>query len=109
MSYSVGDWVQYTLHPGSVPMLVSAVMCDGSMLCSVCHWGGDWKVVSPWLVKKVELDPVDAICHMSMYGGWFYNNKTLRSIFQETLVHALISRGVKRDGCDNNHDVPSVK
>ena len=92
MSYSVGDWVQFTLYPASQPMLVASVMCDGSMLCSVGQWGGDWKIVQPLLVKKVELDPYDALGNMSMYGGWFYNNKTLRSIFQETLVQALLSR-----------------
>ena len=95
MSYSVGDWVQFTLYPASQPMLVAAVMCDGSMLCSVGAWGGDWKVVQPLLVKKVELHPIDALSNMSMYGGWFYNNKTLRSIFQETLVQALLSRNTK--------------
>ena len=95
MSYSVGDWVQFTLYPASQPMLVAAVMCDGSMLCSVGQWGGDWKIVQPLLVKKVELHPIDALSNMSMYGGWFYNNKTLRSIFQETLVQALLSRNTK--------------
>jgi len=93
--YAIGDWVQYTLHPGSVPMLVSAIMCDGTMLCSVSKWGGDWKVVSPQLVKKIYLKPVEALSMMSNYGGWFYNNKTLRSIFQQTLVIALKSRHLK--------------
>ena len=109
MSYSVGDWVQYTLYPASQPMLVAAVMCDGSMLCSVGQWGGDWKVIWPALVKKVVLDPVDALINMGMYGGWFYNNKTLRSIFQQTLVIALKSRSIERQRCDDNHNVPSIK
>ena len=95
MSYSVGDWVQYTLYPASEPMLVAAVMCDGNMLCSVAAYGGDWKVVRPLLVKQIQLDPVDALSTMSQYNGWFYNNKTLRSIFQETLVQALRSRSMK--------------
>lgn len=95
MSYYIGDWVQHTLHPASVPMLVTAIMGDGSMLCSVSRWGGDWKVVSPLLVKKIDLEPVKALSLMSHYGGWFYNNETLRSIFQETLVIALQSRHLK--------------
>ena len=89
MSFNEGDWVQYTLYPGSTPMLVAAVMCDGSMLCSVCAYGGDWKIVKPQLVKRVHLDPVDALSLMGHYEGWFYCNKTLRSIFQETVVIAL--------------------
>ena len=92
MSYSVGDWIQYTLYPASEPMLVAAVMCDGNMLCSVASYGGDWKIVKPQLVKLINLDPVDAITTMSKYNGWFYNNKTLRSIFQETLVLAIKNR-----------------
>jgi len=89
MSFNEGEWVQYTLYPGSTPMLVAAVMCDGSMLCSVCAYGGDWKIVKPQLVKRVHLDPVDALSLMGHYEGWFYCNKTLRSIFQETVVIAL--------------------
>jgi len=92
MSFNEGDWVQYTLYPGSTPMLVAAVMCDGNMLCSVCAYGGDWKIVKPQLVKRVHLDPVDALSLMGHYEGWFYNNKALRSIFQETLVIALKNR-----------------
>jgi hypothetical protein len=95
MSYSPGDWVQYTLYPGSKPMLVANVMCDGSMLCSVCEYGGDWKIVRPQLVKQVHLDPIEALSLIGHYNGWFYNNKTLRSIFQETLVVALLSRKVQ--------------
>ena len=109
MSFSEGDWVQYTLYPGSTPMLVAAVMCDGSMLCSVCEYGGDWKIVKPQLVKLVHLDPIDALSLMGHYKGWFYNNKTLRSIFQQTLVIALASRGVKTYGGNNDHEVPSVQ
>lgn len=92
MSYSPGDWVQYTIYPGSKHMLVANVMCDGSMLCSVCEYGGDWKIVQPQLVKRVHLDPIEALSLIGHYNGWFYNNKTLRSIFQETLVIALLSR-----------------
>ena len=77
MSYSIGDWVQYTLYPASDPMLVAAVMCDGSMLCSVCAYGGDWKIIKPQLVKQVHLDPLDALALMAHYEGWFYCNKTL--------------------------------
>ena len=109
MSFNEGDWVQYTLYPGSTPMLVAAVMCDGSMLCSVCEYKGDWKIVKPQLVKLVQLDPIDALSLMSHYEGWFYCNKVLRSIFQQTLVIALASRGVKTYGGNNDHEVPPVK
>lgn len=109
MTFNEGDWVQYTLYPASTPMLVAAVMCDGNLLCSVCHYGGDWKIVKYQLVKLVHLDPVEALSLMGQYQGWFYNNKTLRSIFQQTLVIAIASRGVKTDDSDNNHDVPPVQ
>ena len=90
--YSQGDWVQYTLYPGSTPMLVTAVMGDGNLLCSISQYGGDWKIVSPLLVKRIDLEPVKALSLISDYEGWFYNNKVLRSIYQETLVIALKSR-----------------
>jgi hypothetical protein len=90
-------------------MLVAAVMGDGSMLCSVCAYGGDWKIIKPQLVKLVHLDPVVALSLMGHYGGWFYNNKTLRSIFQETLVIALASRSVETYSGNNNHNVPTVQ
>ena len=109
MTFNEGDWVQYTLYPGSTPMLVAAVMCDGSMLCSVCEYKGDWRIVKPQLVKLVQLDPIDALSLMSHYEGWFYNNKVLRSIFQQTLVIALTSRGVKTYGGNNDHNVPAVQ
>lgn len=90
--YSIGDWVQYTLYPGSTPMLVANIMADDTMLCSVSQYGGDWKIVSPLLVKKIDLSPEKALSLMSDYGGWFYNHQNLRTIYQQTIVIALKSR-----------------
>jgi hypothetical protein len=89
MPYSIGDWVQLSLYPASTPMLVVSKFADGGLLCSKSEYGGDWKIVNHQLVKRVHLEPEEALSLLAGYNGWFYNHKVLRRSFQETLVVAL--------------------
>lgn len=110
MFYSIGDWVKPTLCPDSTPMMVVSRYGDGNLLCSKAEYGGDWKIINSQLARRVHPTPIEALSIMSGYNeAWWYNNPILRRCFQETLIIALASRGVKADGGDNNQNVPPVE
>lgn len=88
MNFYPGDFVQ-TSRSSKAALIINHHEDNYSLLISIHEYNGDYAIVSPNEINKVNLTPEEKLSIVSNFGSWFYD--THKHLYQEIILQNIFN------------------